>query len=410
MTAPCFGSWIATRCLRARDELYTDASGAEYPDNALRFGLFSELITRLALGPGDIAWRPDVVHLNDWHTGLAAAWLHDAPSAPGTVFTIHNLGGPGNYPQAAIAALGLPAAWLTPAGLEFHGLASFMKAGLIYANALTTVSSTYAREIRSAWNFGPVIDGVLRGRASVLTGILNGIDEATWNPATDPHIARHYQLADVAKGKRSNRQKLRQQLRLADDDSLLAIYMGRLAHQKGVDLFLEPAAGLDREGLQFALLGAGDRDTEQAFRKFASSRPGRVAATIGHDEPLAHLMEASADVLLMPSRYEPCGLNQMYSQRYGTIPIVRHTGGLADTVVDATPAALADGSATGIVFDNAERRRDRMGYRKRQINSGVTPKSGEPCSAMACSGTSAGQRAAGRYVELYESLVRPAGT
>ena len=368
--------------------LYTDASGAEYPDNALRFGLFSELITRLALGQGDIAWRPDVVHLNDWHTGLAAAWLHDAPSAPGTVFTIHNLAYQGNYTQAAIAALGLPAAWLTPAGLEFHGLASFMKAGLIYANALTTVSSTYAREIQTP-EFGAGMDGVLRGRASVLTGILNGIDEATWNPATDPHIARHYQLADVAKGKRSNRQKLRQQLRLADDDSLLAIYIGRLAHQKGVDLFLEPAAGLDREGLQFALLGAGDRDTEQAFRKFASSRPGRVAATIGHDEPLAHLMEASADVLLMPSRYEPCGLNQMYSQRYGTIPIVRHTGGLADTVVDATPAALADGSATGIVFDNADAGGIAWGI-ERAMNSGVTPKSGEPCSAMACSGTSAG--------------------
>jgi starch synthase len=334
--------------------LYTDALGHEYADNARRFGLFSMLAARIALEQADVGWRPDVVHLNDWHAGLAAAWIHDAAPRPATVFTIHNLAYQGNFPPAQARALGLPAAWMSPDGLEFHGQMSFLKAGLVYSDAITTVSPGYAREIQTP-EFGSGMDGVLAPRAAALTGILNGIDEEIWNPATDPHLAMRYGLHDVAPGKRANRRAVQRRLGLAmDDDSLLAISIGRLAHQKGVDLFLEPAAAIDRPGLQFALLGTGDRAFETAFAEFAASRRGRVAVSLGHDEALAHLMEAGADVLLMPSRFEPCGLNQMYSQRYGTIPIVRRTGGLADTVVDATPAALADGSATGICFDHAD--------------------------------------------------------
>ncbi len=348
--------WLADcPALYARDgSPYMDATGMEYADNPLRFGLFSELVARLALGKCGIVWRPDVVHLNDWHTGLAAAWLAQSESAPGTVFTIHNLAYQGNYPPEVAATLGLPPECMTIAGLEFHGQTSFMKAGLVYAHELTTVSPTYAAEIQTP-PYGEGLDGVLRARASSLTGILNGIDEDSWNPATDPHIHRRYRLADVDEGKRANRAALRARLGLAQDEaSLLAVYIGRLAQQKGVDLFLDPAAAMDRPGLQFAMLGTGDRGIERSFADFGARAPGRIAVTIGYDEALAHLMEAAADVLLMPSRFEPCGLNQMYSQRYGTIPVVRRTGGLADTVEGATPGSLAGGTATGIFFEHAD--------------------------------------------------------
>jgi starch synthase len=334
--------------------LYTNELGQEYPDNAQRFGLFSALVARLALGQAGVAWRPDVVHLNDWHTGLAAPWISAASSRPGVVFTIHNLAYQGNYPATQALALGLPAAWMTPAGLEFHGLLSFMKAGLVYADAITTVSPTYAREIQTP-EYGGGMDGVLSPRAGALSGILNGIDDEIWNPATDHHLLRRYGPQDVIAGKRANRRGLQRRLGLEEEDeSLLVVYIGRLAHQKGVDLFIEPAAALDRDGMQFAVLAAGDRALEAELANFAATRPGRVAVALRYDEPLAHLMEAGADVLIMPSRFEPCGLNQMYSQRYGTIPVVRRTGGLADTVVDATPAALADGTATGVCFEHAD--------------------------------------------------------
>jgi starch synthase len=334
--------------------LYTNELGQEYPDNAQRFGLFSALVAQVALGQAGVDWHPDVVHLNDWHTGLAAPWIAAAASRPGVVFTIHNLAYQGNYPPALALALGLPAAWMAPAGLEFHGQLSFMKAGLVYADAITTVSPTYAREIQTPV-YGGGMDGVLSGRANVLSGILNGIDDEIWNPATDHHLARRYGARDVVAGKRANRRALQRRLGLTEEDeSLLVVYIGRLAHQKGVDLFIEPAAALDRQGLQFALLGAGDRVLAAELGNFAAAHPGRVAVALRHDEALAHLMEAGADVLIMPSRFEPCGLNQMYSQRYGTIPLVRRTGGLADTVIDATPAALADGSATGICFEHAD--------------------------------------------------------
>jgi starch synthase len=334
--------------------LYTNALGLEYPDNAQRFGLFSALIARLALGQAGSDWRPDVVHLNDWHTGLAAPWIGEAESRPGTVFTIHNLAYQGNYPPAQAQALGLPAEWMTPAGLEFHGQLSFLKAGLVYSDAITTVSPTYAREIQTP-EHGGGLHGVLAARAAALTGILNGIDEETWSPVTDRHVVQRYGQGDVAEGKRANRRALQRRLGLAEDDeSLLVVYIGRLVHQKGVDLLLERAAAADRDGMQLALLGEGDRALEAALLDFAAGRPGRVAISLSFDDALAHLMEAGADALLMPSRFEPCGLNQMYSQRYGTIPVVRRTGGLADTVVDATPEALADGTATGVCFEHPD--------------------------------------------------------
>jgi len=385
--------------------LYTQESGQEYPDNAQRFGIFAELVSRLALGKNGIDWRPEVVHLNDWHTGLAAAWMADAASRPGCVFTIHNLAYQGNFMPAQIASLGLPAAWINPAGLEFHDQVSFIKAGLAYADALTTVSPTYAREIQTP-EFGAGMDDFLRGRAAALTGILNGIDEDVWNPATDPHIARRYEFGNVNAGKRLNRLALRMRLMLtADDDSLLAVYIGRLAHQKGVDLFLEPAVAIDRGGLQFALLGAGDRGLELAFSDFAGKRPGRVAVTLGHDESLAHLMEAGADILLMPSRFEPCGLNQMYSQRYGTIPVVRRTGGLADTVIDATAESFTNGTATGICFEHPDAGGLAYGI-DRAVELRGRPEAWAALRQNGMRRDFGWAQTAQRYVELYESLAR----
>jgi starch synthase len=382
--------------------LYTNALGQEYSDNAERFGLFSQLVARLALDQADVEWRPDVVHLNDWHTGLAAAWIHEAAPRPGTVFTIHNLAYQGNYLPAQVESLALPAAWMSPAGLEFHGQVSFLKAGLVYSDAITTVSPNYAREIQTP-EYGGGMDGVIATRAASLTGILNGIDDETWNPATDRHLARRYGARDVVEGKRANRRALQRRLGLvADEESLLAICIGRLAHQKGADLFLAPAAALNRPGLQFALLGAGDRALETAFAEFAASRPGRVAVSLGHDEPLAHLMEAGGDALLMPSRFEPCGLNQMYSQRYGTVPVVRRTGGLADTVVDATPEALMDGTATGICFDHADA--GAVGWAiGRAVELKRRPEAWRALQQAGMRRDFGWSRTASRYVEVYEA-------
>jgi starch synthase len=383
--------------------LYTDATGREFADNALRFGLFGELVARLAVDATGVAWRPDVVHLNDWHTGLAAAWIVAAGPGPGVVFTIHNLAYQGNYPPEATASLGLPPDWMTPAGLEFHGLVSFMKAGLTFSHALTTVSPTYALEIQTP-AYGEGMDGVLRGRARDLVGILNGIDEDAWDPQTDPHLRKRYGLADVAEGKRENRRALCERLGLAHDpSSLLAVYVGRLAWQKGVELFLDPAAAIDRPGLQVAILAAGDRALEQSFRDYAMRRAGRVAVAIGYDEPLAHLMEAGADTLLMPSRYEPCGLNQMYSQHYGTIPVVRRTGGLADTVVDATAETLANGSATGVCFEHADATALGWGIGK-AIELRREPGTWRALQQAGMQRDFGWSAAAAKFIELYRSL------
>lgn len=242
----------------------------------------------------------------------------------------------------------------TTKALEFYGQFSFMKAGLVMADALTTVSPTYAREIQTP-AFGERMDGVLRRRAESLTGIANGIDVDIWNPATDPHLALSYDATSVVAGKRANKAALQRRLGLveAEDVPLLGL-IGRLAWQKGTDLVLQAAPWIEEHGIAIAMVGSGDRASEQAFADWTRRLPGQVAARIGYDESLAHLIEAGADFFLMPSRYEPCGLNQMYSQRYGTVPVVRRTGGLADTVVDASAASLADGTATGVLFDYAD--------------------------------------------------------
>lgn len=328
---------------------YQKSDGSEWPDNALRFGLLSYVAAWLGSqfeGP----WQPDIVHCNDWQTGLAPAYLRFWQGRkPPSILTIHNLAYHGSFPPDNLAPLQLPAESFKMQGLEFWGNLSFLKAGIVYSDRITTVSPTYAQEIQhEAVGFG--MHGLLYQRRNVLSGILNGIDVNEWNPKTDTHLPYPYDAKKLAR-KDQNKAALQQalQLTIAPRTPLVAI-ISRITSQKGSDLSLMVMQEMVGEDVQFAILGAGDKALEQAYLDFAAAHPGQVSVTIGYDEQLSHRIEAGADMFLMPSRYEPCGLNQMYSQRYGTPPIAHATGGLVDTIVDATPEHLAAGSATGFLF------------------------------------------------------------
>lgn len=326
---------------------YGDAAGRDWPDNAERFHGFARVLEAIALDRVGLGWRPDLVHCHDWQTGLVPALLSREPQRPATVFTVHNQSYLGRFDRAQFTALGLPEAWWHPEALEFYGDFSFLKAGLVFADRLTTVSPTYARELQRP-EYGCGLDGVLRGRAAVFTGILNGIDTAVWNPATDPLLAQRYDAADVDAGKRANKAAVQAELGLPAAAQPLLVLVSRLVEQKGIDLVVELIARWRDRPLQWALLGNGEPRWEEQLRALAAALPERVAVRIGYDEGLAHRLEAAGDFFLMPSRFEPCGLNQMYSQRYGTIPVVHRTGGLADSVVDVF--APGDGIGTGLVF------------------------------------------------------------
>ena len=332
---------------------YQDETGSDWSDNALRFGLLSRAAALLAGGGSPLDWRPQVLHCNEWQTALAPAYLRYGAHTPAAALvTIHNLAFQGIFEPELLAALGLPAESFRPDGVEYYGKLSFLKAGLQYADAITTVSPGYAQEIQGE-ELGFGLQGLLAARKDRLYGILNGIDTAMWDPANDPLIACRYS-ADTLAAKAGNKRALRERLGLADtpDVPLFAV-VSRLTEQKGLDWLLEIAPQLLALPAQLALLGGGEPEFERSFRALAQRHPRQVSATIGFDETLAHLIEAGADAFLMPSRFEPCGMNQMYSQRYGTPPIVRATGGLADTVVDCTQANLAAGSASGFVFHEA---------------------------------------------------------
>jgi len=329
--------------------------GDDYPDNDRRFAFFN-LAALYALKALD--WQPDVIHLHDWQAGLVAALLKHHPaiandmfySRVASVFTIHNLAYQGVVSPEIVPAMSLPWTVFTPEGMEFHGAASFLKAGLVYSDWVTTVSPTYAREIQTP-DGGNGMDGVLRNRAGRLTGIMNGVDTAIWDPAKDPFLAVPYSPEDHA-GKARCKAALQASFGLRQlPDAPLFGCVSRLASQKGFDLVREILPRILAAGGQFALLGSGDKALEAWFAEFAETHPGRVGVSISYSEQIAHMIEAGADMFLMPSLYEPSGLNQLYSMRYGTLPIVRRVGGLADTVVDATPDAIARGEATGFAFD-----------------------------------------------------------
>jgi len=374
-------------------------------DLALRFGALSWSAAHLGRHGDGQGWKPEIVHAHDWPTALAPAYLalEEGPR-PRTVLTIHNLAYQGLFPADLLAPLGLPASSFHPDGLEFYGKLGFLKAGLVYADRLATVSPTYAQEILGPEGLG--LEGLLQRRNGRLRGILNGVDDEVWNPATDAHLPRAFGPTDLA-ARTAGKLELQRELglRVEADQPLFAI-VSRFAAQKGLDLVLENQAWFAAQNAQLAVLGQGDPELEARFLAAARLHPSRVVARIGFDEGLSHRLYGGADAILVPSRQEPCGLTQLYALRYGALPVVRATGGLADTVVDASPEAIRAGHATGFVFREAspaglagalertltlyrDRREAWTGLQKRGMAQDL-----------------GWSRAAREYLDLYEELLR----
>jgi starch synthase len=335
-----------------RPGLYAAPQGGDYPDNIARFAFLCRAALEFCLARGE---RPDIVHLNDWQTALVPVYLrtiyrHPTLSRTRSVFTIHNLAYQGRFPPSELYSTGLDWGVFHSGALEFYGMLNLLKGGLVFADALTTVSPSYAEETQRP-EFGHGLDGVVRAQRHKLTGILNGVDAHTWNPATDPLLPAHFHRDELS-GKAVCKRTLQERFGLpVRADAFLLGTISRFDVQKGIPLIGDAMRMLAPLPVQLAALGSGDPALERRMRALAAAYPQQVSVTVGFDEGLAHLIEAGADAFLMPSAYEPCGLNQMYSQRYGTAPIVHATGGLKDTVIDATPARLAAGTASGFSFD-----------------------------------------------------------
>ena len=327
---------------------YQDATGSDWNDNALRFGVLSKVAALLAGEHSPLEWRPSILHCNDWPTALAPLYVrHSRGPRAATLLTIHNLAFQGIFSFDQVKALDLPPESVGLQGAEFYGKVSFLKGGIVYSDAINTVSPTYAREIQMH-ELGFGLDGVLRQRASDLFGVLNGVDTETWNPRTDPLIAAHYDANSLDK-KLANKRALKQRVGLAGAHEVpLAAIVSRLTHQKGIDILVQAIPELVKIPMQVAVVGAGDRDLVEQLRAVKQRFPEQVGVYVGFDEQAAHLVEAGGDMFLMPSRFEPCGMNQMYSQRYGTPPIANSTGGLVDTIVDERAGNSVD--ATGYLL------------------------------------------------------------
>jgi starch synthase len=390
-----------------RDGLYQNSEGQDWPDNARRFAFLSHVAARIGEGTLEPRWQPEVIHANDWHTGLVPLLVSaQAKTHPPCVFTMHNLAFQGLFPAEDVAGLDLPEGSFTPDGAEYFGKISFLKAGIRFADKLTTVSPTYAREILTN-DYGFGLDGLLRARASDLTGILNGADYGIWDPAHDAFLSTHYDFSGL-NGKKHCKAALQRELGLTPNPDLpLLAFISRMTEQKMADVLLELMPTLAQQNLQLCVLSDGDHELEQRFRQVAHGHTGTFAVRIGYQEPLAHRMQAGADMLLAPARFEPCGLTQIYALRYGTVPVVRATGGLADTVVDTSRASISDGSATGFVFAEPSVAglreailravaiyREPLAWRRLQLNDMKQDFSW--------------QRSANTYLSLYQSLTAPA--
>jgi starch synthase len=320
-----------------RDGIYSE-EGIDYPDNHIRFAV----LARAALTVARFLFRTEIFHCHDWQAGLVPVYtkvvFSTDPTFLGTktLFTIHNLGYQGLFPKTALAEVGMDESTFSPQGLEFFRQVSYLKGGIVYANALNTVSPTYAREIQTQ-EYGFGMDGVLRARAEVLTGILNGVDYRDWDPGTDPFIPARYSASDLS-GKRICKQHLLAEFGLPEramEAPLIGI-VSRFTRQKGTDLIAQIAGEIAAEGMYLVAIGNGEPEYEEFFARMAAQYPDRIAVRVGFDNGISHRIEAGADLFLMPSQYEPCGLNQMYSLKYGTVPVVRATGGLNDTIEEAT--------------------------------------------------------------------------
>jgi starch synthase len=376
---------------------YGDERGKDWPDNASRFALLSHAAALVAGVNSPIDWTPHVVHANDWQSGLVPALLATRHEGrPSTVFSIHNLSFLGLFPRTIFPRLGLPAAVFAMHGVEFFGDVSYMKAGIYYADRVTTVSPTYAREIQTP-RFGCGLEGLLAGRAQHLAGILNGADYTRWDPAHDPHIAAHYSPKSL-EGKAACKQALQTEFGLETrSDALLLGGVSRLTSQKGLDLLLDALPAMLKGKTQVVLLGSGDRAVERAFAAAAKKFPTRFSVRFGFDEALAHRIEAGADAFVMPSRFEPCGLNQMYSLKYGTPPIVHRVGGLADTV---------DDGVTGFVFEEPKATALAAAI-KRAATAFAKPDLWRAMQLRGMAKDFGWHRSAREYLDVYRSLIRP---
>lgn len=384
--------------------LYLDADGHPWTDNARRFAVFCHVAAQLARGELLPGWQADIVHVNDWHAGLVPAILARAPGRrPATLLTLHNLAYQGLFPAEVYSELGLADEQFSPDGLEFYGQVSFLKAGIRYADRLTTVSPTYAREIRTA-EHGCGLDGLLQQRAGDLTGILNGADYHIWDPATDTNLSARFSVWNV-EGKAICKHALQDELGLDPDSKTpLVVCVSRITEQKMADIVADKLSAIVALGAQCAVIGDGDRLLEARFQQAACDHPGRIAVRIGYCEPLAHRVIAGGDILLHPARFEPCGLTQIYAMRYGTLPLVRRTGGLRDTVVGASDFSISRGEATGFVFDGATAEDMLRGVEEALLLFN-RPELWRKVQRHAMSQDFAWSVSAHRYLALYEALV-----
>jgi starch synthase len=385
---------------------YAELSGHDWPDNWRRFAALSAVAADVAAGAIK-GWRADIVHAHDWQAAMTAAYVRHgrAPRTP-VVLTIHNLAFQGRFDAGIFPQLGLPdAAWAVD-GVEYYGGVGYLKAGLQYADAITTVSPTYADEIRTP-AFGMGLDGLLRGRGNAVQGIVNGIDSREWDPVTDPHLAAPYSLRALG-GRTANRRAVEKRFGFkrgakGNGGPIFAL-ISRLTWQKGIDLIVDSIEHIVAHGGRLAVLGSGDSAFEGALLAAAHRHRGRIGVVTGYDEPLAHLMQAGCDAILIPSRFEPCGLTQLYGLRYGTVPIVARTGGLADTIIDANEAALTAGVATGLLHEPGSG--DAL---KAAISRGISlyddPGVWQSLRKQGMKADHGWGRSAARYAALYRALV-----
>jgi len=384
--------------------IYLDENGEDWADNAQRFGLFSKIAALLGSADSPLAWKPDIVHCNDWQSGLVPAYLQYEKDPAPCLMTVHNLAFQGVFPSAVMPEIGLPWDCFKPDGVEFYGNLSFLKAGLFYAKHITTVSPSYAKEIQTD-ALGMGLEGLLTHRGSSLTGILNGIDTSDWNPAADENLVSSYDAQNLT-GKSANKHELQIRLGLHEDaDIPVFALVSRFASQKGVDLVLDVAQKLIAMPAQLVLLGSGDKEMQRTALELAHHNTGQIAAYVGFDEGLSHLIEAGADIFLMPSRFEPCGLNQMYSQRYGTPPVVHATGGLIDTVIDCTAATLKQGVASGFVFKTMDAA-SLLEAAKRAVKAYRDKKTWRALQQICMDKDFSWKRSAEAYQDIYNDLMK----
>lgn len=381
---------------------YLDDQGRNHPDNWRRFALLSAAGAWIA-AEGVDGWRPDVVHLHDWQAGLTAAYMRATGVNIPIVLTIHNLAFQGQFPAGVFPALGLPDHFFHINALEYYGDISFLKAGIRMSDAVTTVSPTYAREILTKEQ-GMGMAGVLQSRRSVLSGVVNGIDEDIWNPLTDPFIVQNYDLESLEK-RQANRQAVERSFGLTPGNGAILSVISRLTWQKGIDLLAPVVAGIVDRGARLIVIGEGDPAIVYGLAEQARQHSGNVVVHLGFSEEAAHILHAGSDIVVQPSRFEPCGLTQLYALRYGAIPIVARTGGLAETVIDANEAAMTAGVATGFQFHPGSVE-DLYQAIDRALTIYDTPRSWRRLQTQAMRTDFGWGRSADRYARLYRQLAR----